>query len=1036
MKYLLAVALALVNLTAFGQPLKSNVYTTNTTAAADAHVLALNSTNRVNQTNIVNAGVSGGLPNQGNVVTNGQDHVNFPHGFFNDIEPFVFLGGTPPNLSIFTNIASGGGTITYGNFTWNNLFQGPMIGNAVGLTNLQATNLVNGPIPTGLLTSGTTNTPGHLLVGTTNAQGVPIRDTTFNASALTNYASANLVGAIPAGLLPSIVVTSTVTPNGIVDQTATLQAAAATPNSLLWFAPGDYYATQIYLTNNVIIQGNGATLHQLSMLAITSNNIPGNDWIDWTNWNALINCFSNGNQWIYNLKLDGGKPSNYHPGTLVPFTGPNNGYFGLGNNFKNNIGLLWNTAGGGAVIGCVAQNFAGEGFFGASSADQGGYLSPHTAFVGNRAYTNQIGCYIQSWGGTHPKLYGNAEYNNILDYQADQCGIGLDDGASNTKDDDCILTACDLCLNMTGGNGNAGPHKMFHHFVMNHSTTGFFIAGCDFLGCDSFYEAVTPTNYINIASVEFNASSLSGILVDNEHGTRNPCVWRDSDVGGMLLIGNLSTNEFDSCHIYTGSPISFTNTTVCAYNCFSDSFGNWTTDVFTNWNNSGTYFGFGNHRTGSGLVEPLVANGSGLTGITNAASIGTNTALAGSVLITGDGAFSHWSQSFRWKGNQLFVSNGVNANLVLTPGTNATIQVVGASGTNATISLNTNGTVTVQGLSAVANNGTLIQVNATPTNATLTAVTTNSGNVAVSTSLKLGNSQMGRALNLTSTNANNDSLIVVGYDGTVTATNFSGNGSSLTALNASQLTSGTVPVGVLANAVTNGNSAPVLLGAATSGTKLSVLNSDTSNPIIFGTNNGAGSFIPLYFCLAPNMTAGQYAYSFIGKQNATSNGVSMLFLYQGNANAGNSISFSPAGGPVFWTMTVGGDSVQNGNVSAKTFTGSGSGLTNLGGLFTVTTNSTQMAVTNLQSYRGTFTLNLAFDDVTGGNPSCTIWETNSVFTNFFGTISPNLSGLTLVGTVSVTNFYSFPAQTNSTLTIVDTSSGGATVRKIVGQVWY
>lgn len=122
--------------------------------------------------------------------------------------------------------------------------------------------------------------------------------------------------------------------------------------------------------------------------------------------------------------------------------------------------------------------------------------------------------------------------------------------------------------------------------------------------------------------------------------------------------------------------------------------------------------------------------------------------------------------------------------------------------------------------------------------------------------------------------------------------------------------------------------------------------------------------------------------------------------------------------------------------SGGVFSGNGSGLTNIGNFYFVSTNSTQLTITNAQNCRGVFTVNIAFDDVTGGNPSCTVWETNSVFTNFFGTISPNLSGLTLVGTVSVTNFYSFPAQTNSTLTIVDTSSGGAAVRKIVGNIWY
>lgn len=123
----------------------------------------------------------------------------------------------------------------------------------------------------------------------------------------------------------------------------------------------------------------------------------------------------------------------------------------------------------------------------------------------------------------------------------------------------------------------------------------------------------------------------------------------------------------------------------------------------------------------------------------------------------------------------------------------------------------------------------------------------------------------------------------------------------------------------------------------------------------------------------------------------------------------------------------------NGNIFG---TSDGQNWTNLGGVFSISTNSTQLTLTNLQSCRGTYIINLAFDDVTGGNPSCFLYETNLVWTNFLGTISPNLSGLTLVGTVSTTNLYTFPAQTNSTLVIRDTSSGGAATRKVTGKVEY
>lgn len=83
-----------------------------------------------------------------------------------------------------------------------------------------------------------------------------------------------------------------------------------------------------------------------------------------------------------------------------------------------------------------------------------------------------------------------------------------------------------------------------------------------------------------------------------------------------------------------------------------------------------------------------------------------------------------------------------------------------------------------------------------------------------------------------------------------------------------------------------------------------------------------------------------------------------------------------------------------------------------------------------RNQRALLVIKLAFDDVTGGIPSCTLTDTNTIATNSWGVLSPTLSGLTLVGTVTITNDYMYPMLTNGIMKVTDTSSGGAAVRVV------
>lgn len=87
-------------------------------------------------------------------------------------------------------------------------------------------------------------------------------------------------------------------------------------------------------------------------------------------------------------------------------------------------------------------------------------------------------------------------------------------------------------------------------------------------------------------------------------------------------------------------------------------------------------------------------------------------------------------------------------------------------------------------------------------------------------------------------------------------------------------------------------------------------------------------------------------------------------------------------------------------------------------------------VTNIHA-RGTLFLQLAFDDAVLTTPSCTIIATNLVSTNYFGVLSPVLLGTA----ASVTNHYTYPAQTNAVFIITDTSGAGAAVRVLQTQMF-
>ena len=350
-------------------------------------------------------------------------------------------------------------------------------------------------------------------------------------------------------------VTITVVPNGVND-TAALQAAFNVTNSVVQLVPGDYYATNLWINaSNIIIQGNGATIHQL--FANSQGYWRTNtQWIGFTNFCFLINAGVNQfvpNVSIFNLTLDGGQPLNYK--TLCSFTlysGTGTGMYMLlaspasataGNyGLTNNWGLGWNNNCGGTVANCKANNFGGVAFAITGLGQTVPYSwGPGNHFYGNSAVSNWCGFFNAYWNPAYENVssfqsnFGNAEYATLSDLSASCCAFGMAHTPSNMKLANCSFDGNYIGLLVNGGSvDNAGPHTRFSEITCNHCISGLYIdSGCDFIGLDGFYDAATTTNIIKRSSVTFNGGTLNNVGIYNDSDTNRWVFFIGSEIAGI-----------------------------------------------------------------------------------------------------------------------------------------------------------------------------------------------------------------------------------------------------------------------------------------------------------------------------------------------------------------------------------------------------------------------------------------------------------------------------------------------------------------------
>jgi len=331
--------------------------------------------------------------------------------------------------------------------------------------------------------------------------------------------------SLPAGVVTNIVLF----PDGTNDQSDAIQAAFSTPNATILFQPGDYYATNLWLSgSNQSVIGWGATLHQI-YASSQDGFVSGADnlfYLGQTNFNALINMGGAGkNKSIIGLTVDGGRSSDYnrtapnYDSTYAIYINASSGVYPLFHPFgtgayTNNYGILVEQSAGGVVTGCRAFNFGAAGFYLSNNRDQLAYKAEITAFPDNSSVSNFCGFSWRNWSKVGSLVYGNAEYSMGHGLQAANCTWGFDIGASNTRLDYSSATDCYVGLCIAAGNINAGPHTRYSNITLNHNWAGFWIGTCDIVNIDNLYEAATTTNFVvGAGNVIFSDSQLTSTFI-------------------------------------------------------------------------------------------------------------------------------------------------------------------------------------------------------------------------------------------------------------------------------------------------------------------------------------------------------------------------------------------------------------------------------------------------------------------------------------------------------------------------------------------
>ncbi len=467
---------------------------------------------------------------------------------------------------------------------------------------------------------------------------------TGNGGGLTNVPASQVTGTLPLAVLPGVVVTNTLVPNGTNDSSLLIQAAFNVSGSVCNFTPGDYYATNLWVNaRNIMIEGHGATIHQLSagsQIFWRTNT----QWYQYTNYCFLINAGGNTflpNIRIYDLNLDGQQPANYYTlcsfplyvGTIQSMYALDTAPAAVGNLYAttNNMGLVWNDNCGGCVVNCTARNFGGVGFFVVGMGQSVPYAyGAGNQFYGNTSVSNFCGFYIQEYAPAYEYFalqpnFGNPEYAIMGDLSAACCAFGINAGPSNFQLHDSSCSEDYIGLLVHGSDDNNGPHSMYSQMKLNHDYCGFYLDHDDYAGLNSLYEAATVTNIIQQSGATFNGGCFGGVGIYNDSNTNQWTAFIGTEISAVTSFTNngyaapaFNNVMFQNCSIWgkcwiqSGVVFDLNNSATRL------TFTNWTTDVITNVANAATYYGSGMVQSTNGIPSYFgnyFGNASGLTNI-------------------------------------------------------------------------------------------------------------------------------------------------------------------------------------------------------------------------------------------------------------------------------------------------------------------------------------------------------------------------------------------------------------------------------------
>ncbi len=455
-------------------------------------------------------------------------------------------------------------------------FQADSSGNVTALTlNGNGTGISNAPVSTTIsnnILASAAAAASTAIVGSTNNPTSAFSALSFNGAfngggaGLTNLFAGTFVNVLQAGC----------TNDGVTDNTAVLNKLAGS-GVTLFMPPGIYNTTNtIYLTNNTVIIGYGATLNNIATNIGTA---------------GICNCF-NTNCAVFGLYIRGNQYTNPPAWQFADFRGSHtvsnylwftdSGTAGLGywqgNTARHSV--IWSTDTHGTLENVSIDGWDGNGLLACSVTGQSAHdftasvisgLSVSHCMVGigtamGSAFQNSFSTpwltnFVTMANGTGTGNGNDAQYQVFSHCHVFECGIGIDILAANNCFDACNVdnnwVACypagSGAVSGVTGHGRALGCSFNHNYGIPVEISGMQ-SGFKWIGCAFRGNSTNAFVIYNCAEVIIRACELDGLpaitntiasgnnyFLDNNYtGT-----WSTNQLSlstNMVIAGNISSS--------------------------------------------------------------------------------------------------------------------------------------------------------------------------------------------------------------------------------------------------------------------------------------------------------------------------------------------------------------------------------------------------------------------------------------------------------------------------------------------------------------